>query len=305
MCGHDWARMPFAAAAGTYASMGLAVLPLEAGGKRPHKMLGDRGGVHWATADAGQVRRWWDLDPAANIGIACGASGLAVLDLDVKHGNNGEVALGEWLRSWGGQLPWPAPAAETPSGGMHLWYAAQGVPGRQGILPGVDLKAAGGYVAAAPSSVWVTAGGHDGERSGEVLVSYRWGGGSCPCQPVAAPGWLALWARDAASAGSPANSHGQLPDPDGLTVSGIPRGERNSMMHRVACSLFRKFGTTPAGVAEVTGSLRVIWDHTDQRDYPWDEVLVSIDSARRFIDRRRAAEDADAASAASWLRRHG
>lgn len=39
-----------------------------------------------ATLDPERVRRWWTRFPDSNVGIACGPSGLLVLDLDAAHG---------------------------------------------------------------------------------------------------------------------------------------------------------------------------------------------------------------------------
>jgi len=44
------------------------------------------------TADSDKIRRWWMHNPSYNVGIACGASGLVVLDVD---GLEGEESLAE------------------------------------------------------------------------------------------------------------------------------------------------------------------------------------------------------------------
>lgn len=297
-------------AALAYVHIGVAVLPLRPGGKKPHRMLGEHGGWESASSSVRLVSDWWSADPEANIGIACGRpSGLAVIDLDVKKGNNGMASFSAFLHEHRLDFPY-APLAATPSDGQHAWLAAPGITERQGILPGVDIKGDGGYVVAAPSRLTVFADGRDGEHGGEVSVSYRWVT-SCPCMSVNVPGWLIRWAKDAiGTGGSSAGAEHFLPA-DALSRNGdvlVPPaspGERNRTMYRVACSLFRKFGTTPAGVDDVLDRLREIWEQTDQRDYPWKDVLTSVSSARRFIDRVQEAEDADAASAASWLKRHG
>src|SRR5262249_26310226 len=35
-----------------------------------------------ASANPDQIEQWWNQTPSANIGVACGASGLIVLDFD-------------------------------------------------------------------------------------------------------------------------------------------------------------------------------------------------------------------------------
>ncbi len=128
----------------------LGRFPLAPGSKVP-AIPGGRG-VHDATTDPATIRAWWAKYPNANIGIACGASGLVVLDVDVKHD-----ALG--MESWRDLLAEHGPAlgetvcAETPTKGMHFYYRAKGRLGNStGKLgPGLDVRANGGYVAAAPS----------------------------------------------------------------------------------------------------------------------------------------------------------
>jgi Bifunctional DNA primase/polymerase, N-terminal/YspA, cpYpsA-related SLOG family len=83
-----------------YAQLGLSVIPLARGAKRPHRILGDHGGVWHATTDPGWIRWWWGSDPAASIGIACGqASRLIVIDLDTKHGQDGYAGWDSLLRA--------------------------------------------------------------------------------------------------------------------------------------------------------------------------------------------------------------
>jgi hypothetical protein len=63
------------------AARGWAVLPLVPRGKNPLSGLVPHG-FKDATKEEEAVRRWWAAKPDANIGIACGASGLTVLDID-------------------------------------------------------------------------------------------------------------------------------------------------------------------------------------------------------------------------------
>jgi hypothetical protein len=88
--------------------------------------------------------------PNANIGIATGSiSDFIVVDVDVKNGAKGQ----ESLASLRGMTP--APTVKTPSGGWHLCYRSPGhaIASRIGLLPGIDIKADGGYVVAASSSI--------------------------------------------------------------------------------------------------------------------------------------------------------
>ena len=110
-------------------------------GKRP-PMVG------WRTWDATResIREWWTAHPDANVGIRCG-SGLAVLDVDPRHG--GDAALTE-LEGMHGTLP-VTPTVATGGDGWHFYFKApKGLPSRT-IAPGLELKAEGRQVVAPPS----------------------------------------------------------------------------------------------------------------------------------------------------------
>lgn len=132
-----------------YAARGWHVFPCVAGEKRPATAEG----FYNATADEKALRRLFS--GAANLAIACGASGLVVLDLDVKNGRDGIAALAA-LEARHGALP-ATLTARTPTGGEHRYFrATEGVEIRNSegkIAPGVDVRGLGGYVLAAPSTV--------------------------------------------------------------------------------------------------------------------------------------------------------
>lgn len=138
------------------AERGFAVFPLRPGSKVP-AVREDWEGL--AVADPGALReRGWP--PESNIGIACGPSGLFVLDLDVPKQNRpgGEPCSGaQALRELAAGRPIPRTfTVATPSGGTHLYFRAprglglRNTVGRLGPL--IDTRAAGGYVVA-PGSV--------------------------------------------------------------------------------------------------------------------------------------------------------
>src|SRR5690606_8197139 len=62
-------------AALAYARQGWAVFPLKPGQKKPPLTTH---GYKDATTDPEAIRAWWGKWPAANIGLACGASGVVV-----------------------------------------------------------------------------------------------------------------------------------------------------------------------------------------------------------------------------------
>ena len=138
----------FLDAALEYAGRGWAVFPLKPGGKTPLTPHGFKD----ATTDVERIRAWWEQHPIANIGLCTGkASGVVVLDVD-RHGKgDGEMSLQELQREFG-RLP-PTCEVLTPNGGRHFYFAHSNgaVKGRNGLRPGIDLKAEGGYVVAPPS----------------------------------------------------------------------------------------------------------------------------------------------------------
>jgi hypothetical protein len=157
---------------------GFAVFPLRPGSKVP-AVRGDWEGV--AIADPQRLRRaGWP--PGGNIAVACGPSGLFVLDLDVpKDPATGEGAARVTIAgseaagaSGSGNVDRPRDGATalgalaagrpiprtftvaTPSGGTHLYFRApsglwlRNTVGRLGPL--IDTRGIGGYVVA-PGSV--------------------------------------------------------------------------------------------------------------------------------------------------------
>jgi hypothetical protein len=116
------------------AVLGWHVFPCAAGGKRPAL----RG--NWqdlATTSPDQIRDWWARAPY-NIGIACGPSGLVVIDLDLPHDVDddegaadgalfplsGADILSGLARQHGERYPGGTYVVDTPSGGCHLYFSA-------------------------------------------------------------------------------------------------------------------------------------------------------------------------------------
>ena len=133
-----------------YASIGLAVFPLQPRGKVPFL----DGGFKIASKDPDQIETWWTRYPNANIGVATGAAsgGLIVIDADVNpdSGYDGTDSLREYAVEHG---PFPDTCrAITGRGGYHDYYRTdETLHNRAGVLDGVDVRADGGYVVAPPS----------------------------------------------------------------------------------------------------------------------------------------------------------
>jgi Bifunctional DNA primase/polymerase, N-terminal len=97
-----------------------------------------------ATCDPGQIRAWWRRWPDANVGIATGAPGPDVLDIDVDKDGSGYAALGKLVRA--GVASGASLMTRTPRGGAHVYYAGS----RQGChrlgRHHLDFRSTGGYV---------------------------------------------------------------------------------------------------------------------------------------------------------------
>jgi hypothetical protein len=232
-----------AAAAVEAAQRGWAVFPCRPGDKRP--AVADWEGR--VCSDPDRVARYWPSGHH-NVGIACGPSRLVVIDLDTHgplpedwrlpgvHDGRDVLAL---LAEWAGQQ-WPVTyTVMTPTGGMHLYYAA---PGGQGVRnsagkvgPAVDVRGGGGYVLAAGSVLDERA--YPGNSGCRELVragcAYEVADDS---DPVPLPGWLASLAADT----EPAPCPGTRPHaaPAGARMQGLlntvrsgKEGDRNGPLY--------------------------------------------------------------------------
>ena len=129
-----------------------------------------------ATRDTAQLQEWF-CDSAKNAGIFTGAFGedeaLIVVDIDVKHGKNGEETL-LLLELEGKEFPTTL-EQRTASGGRHLIYKTK-TPRQQGVDvlgSGLDIRSHGGFIVAPGSRV----GGGEYTLVNAVEVAY-------------APSWL-------------------------------------------------------------------------------------------------------------------
>lgn len=128
-----------------YAARGWYVFPLKPGTKRPHR-LAPRG-HHDATTDEAVIRRWWEADSDAGIGVDLARSGLAVLDIDPRNG--GDASLGELERLHGPMRS--AVTASTQGGGQHrVFVAPAGLRFPASIGLGLDFKTTG-YICVEPT----------------------------------------------------------------------------------------------------------------------------------------------------------
>lgn len=140
---------------------GWKVFPLVQGGKTPLTSHG----FHDATIDTEQIIKWWTKYPNANIGVSTDDF-LCVVDVDM-HNSDGLHSMQEWEAKHGdiGNTL----VAKTGNGGRHYYFMnTLQVKSAVNVLPGVDLRAKGGYVVAPPS---VLDGGKTYEWLNEAIPS--------------------------------------------------------------------------------------------------------------------------------------
>jgi Bifunctional DNA primase/polymerase, N-terminal len=101
-----------------------------------------------ATREQSELREVWERYPGELVGVPTGEiSGLDVLDIDPRHGGD------HWFAEHKHHLL-PTRVHRTRTGGLHLYYRHKsGLRCSAGkIAPGVDVRAAGGYVIWWPAS---------------------------------------------------------------------------------------------------------------------------------------------------------
>lgn len=132
---------------------GMHVFPCVAGGKRPLTEHGQDDG----TTDRDQIIKWWTQWPDANIGLACEASGLYVVDIDCKPDKNGVNAPGfeSWIELTSENDVPETFTVRTWSGGLHLYFEmpeAMLKNSASKLGKGIDTRG-NGYVIAPPSVI--------------------------------------------------------------------------------------------------------------------------------------------------------
>jgi len=126
-----------------YADMGLSVIPIIPGQKRPL--------VKWQQyqtqrATKEQIIEWWTNTPSANIGIVTGdVSDVFVVDIDTEEGQQNLLQYGFEIVD--------CPTVITPRNGQHLYFKnpSQKITIGAGIISGTDFRGNGGFVVAPPS----------------------------------------------------------------------------------------------------------------------------------------------------------
>ncbi len=183
-------------------------------GKNPYSAHGFRD----ATTDAGRISAWAAQWPDALVGVPTGkASGLFVVDVDVKNGKDGFASL----QAKGWSLPETRAHRSKRGGGMH--YLFRYPDGKQlkssasSLGEGLDTRGYGGYV------IWWPAHGGDVEHP-DVLADV--------------PAWLLEALQE-----TPPKRNARVVASE---AEGFSEGQRNDRLFRLAASLRAKALTVEA-----------------------------------------------------------
>ncbi|RBQ17785.1 DNA primase [Spongiactinospora rosea] len=247
-------RLDLPAAAQAAAARGWRVFPLTPGGKMPLRGFTDW--EHHGTTDPDRIAAFWQRAPY-NIGVACGPSGLVVIDLDMpkpgedppaeaaRHGATcGQEVFHLLCQSRNRPYPDDTFTVRTRRGGLHLYFTAPpgvrlrntaGSKGGLGWL--IDTRAWGGQVVGPGSYVRLP----DGKGPYEILRDVP---------PAPLPAWLteALTppppppadAPDllAALPGHRLSRYGEAAlRAEATAVADAPGGSRNTTLNRAAFNL--------------------------------------------------------------------
>jgi len=257
--------------------LGLSVIPLHSpdlplSAKVDEGTVGKAPLVRWQAYQdrrptVREIRDWARRWPRANLGVVTGAiSGVIVLDVDGREGANTLQGLGPLPRTW----------RVSTGDGEHLWFKHPGADVRNFTrkLPGLDLRANGGYVAAPPSR----------HRTGR---DYEWFVAPEDTPLAEPPEWLIQLVGASPSSAMPVLAPGGWVAE--ALLEGVPEGSRDSTCTRLA-GFFLGLGIN----ARTT---TVIIHHTFAKrcrpPFPLADVEKCVESiARRELVRQPVAIDA-------------
>jgi len=235
--------------------------PLWAGTKRP--------AVQWssvATDNAEILRRWDAQYPGCNWGLACGPSGVTVVDIDSPE------ALRWWMER-GANTP-VGRVVRTPRGGFHYYFLAGEISPTTTDFAGVeklDLRGRGGYVVLPP-----------GHTADGVYTLLR----DDPLTPV--PDWLADMFQACAAGGRKPDA--QVPlvpydDPANISLAenyltfaaepAVQGCAGDSVTYQTACRV-RDFGISEAQCLALMAEF-----YNPRCSPPW--AITGLDSLQRKV----------------------
>jgi hypothetical protein len=197
----------------------------------------------------------------------CAVTGVVfdVIDYDVQNDPSG-TALKQLSEDLGDDGPQEYARIRTPSGGWHIWIAAQGIGTRPGFRPGLDLKGgeqdgtSRGFVFLPPT---VRPSKVDGRRRRYCVAESEL---AAPDGDGPGPALVAI--VTAPRADSIARGTGR-PDPSGLRAAALKAeaGEQRGALLRYVHELERK-GYAPDDIVSLLVGLGL---HNFDRRRPWTE----------------------------------
>ncbi|MTD31838.1 bifunctional DNA primase/polymerase [Planomicrobium sp. YIM 101495] len=236
----------------------------------PGKHPRTQNGLKDATTNVVVIEKWFTMWPDSNIGVATGvASGFWALDVD-RHGVNGFEAL-EQLTDHFGKLPDTVEAITGGDGSHLLFKHHEGIGNKADLLPGIDVRGEGGYIAVSPSK----------HQSGKI---YSWELSSHPLEIniAEAPQWLLNMVNKpkAATPVKQPTGHWQM------LMNGISEGGRNSAATSLAGHLFRRY-VEPSLIVEIMQ----LWNGRNDPPLEQRELEIIINSiAGKELARRKGGK---------------
>ena len=265
-----------------YAARGWEIFPLKPHAKTPITTHG----VLDASTDRETIRKWWAKTPTANIGLATGASGIVVIDLD------GAAAIEWWTKfELDHKLRYTTLVAITPGKikngkhtgkGRHVFFKAPSgieLSNTEGaIAKGVDTRAGNGYVVLSPSI-------HPDFPRGP---RYAWVTADAPIadMPKAVIDLLTTKPPAARNITPPAQAATPTPadfapyvarafDGEIATLRAAREGQRNAQLNRSAYNLGQLIG---AGILDRGAAERALTEAAQQIGLDQKEIVKTITS---------------------------
>jgi hypothetical protein len=165
-------------------------------------------GFYDATCEEELLTRWWPQTPRANAALRTGQdANICAVDVDADHGG---IESARKLRP---ELP-DTLTVKTPHGfDLYYQYHPDFRKG-SGFLPGIDVRAEGGYVVVPPS---VAAG--------------------LPCRVVRNIGIVQIGTVPAVLRAAPKHVQNKARLDTAAALAGVPEGQRDETLFRLACRL--------------------------------------------------------------------
>jgi hypothetical protein len=151
----------------TYIEHNWPVFPCNPLNKRPLTAHGHLD----ASLDPKQIDTWWAITPMAMLGVPMGLpSGVFCVDLDIKDKISGVEMWNMMIASENAGVDADTRIHNTPSGGKHyifIWKEGiRNIPLGK-LMPGVEIKADGGYIVVPPSRM---ADGREYTSNGKAIA---------------------------------------------------------------------------------------------------------------------------------------